>query len=747
SMEYLGRMDEQVKIRGYRIELGEIEQVLIQQAGIRDAAVIIRKDAAADPYICAYVVKTTEAEGLEPGEIKKALQRQLPDYMIPSRIIEVEKLPVTVNGKLDRRKLPEPVFSVGSEYTAPRNAEEAMLAEIFEQILGMERIGIDDSFFELGGNSLKAIGVISRVRSHGYSLSLLDLLKNSTVSALADCLKTVESGQARTQEVLDVHALNEQLEQLIGEEVRVLVDESGQETAVFVKDEVYVLSKEEMINRIQDSHPLLVPTVLLPFSIYQDLHIADGSGLDRLMDKHYPADVNHYVQLASDRMKEYASNWLAQPEVTRYPLSSIQKVSFILGVRSSYAELNFDRRLDVGRLEQALLQMLRLHPLLRSKIDIRPDSEHIVVVDVPSAVRIPLVDLTYMSKQMKGIITDGVRQLYRAFYEEERYTGDSLSHGLILLKKNEGSFTLLMPCTHLIFDGMSNESFCNQLLACYEDSESARDQEVQPYDYFNYIQQTGMGPRHITEDEIINTLELDLFAAAVRNYRHMTQGVTFRTVEYQFNMRDLDISGSQEQMWRLSGEIYTAVMRFFFPEAQIPVFVVHTGRKLMEQEYYDYIGEFIDLLPCVIDTGRDAALHENITNKIDFLRAHNINIASLLDNKAIQSNYPNVAAALSTVDLHHMNIPSYNYLAIYNHLQGAVLEDPNRITRTEHESDAFTFEHTSTNVVMIGETIYISTMCKEGCETELEDYLAGILQHMQGSQQYAQKIPVYEFIR
>ncbi|MCL6459236.1 MAG: amino acid adenylation domain-containing protein, partial [Gorillibacterium sp.] len=150
SMEYLGRMDEQVKIRGYRIELGEIEQVLIQQAGIRDAAVIIREDAAAEKYICAYVVKTA-AEGLEPTELKKALQRQLPEYMIPGHIVALEKLPVTVNGKLDQKRLPEPVLSTGSEYTAPRNGEEAMLAEIFEQVLGVERIGIDDSFFELGG--------------------------------------------------------------------------------------------------------------------------------------------------------------------------------------------------------------------------------------------------------------------------------------------------------------------------------------------------------------------------------------------------------------------------------------------------------------------------------------------------------------------------------------------------------------------------------------------------------------------
>ncbi|HEU4963916.1 MAG TPA: non-ribosomal peptide synthase/polyketide synthase [Bacilli bacterium] len=187
TIEYLGRIDEQVKIRGFRIELGEIETALLKIEQIRDAAVIARVDEAGDKAICAYLVSD---EPIQLSDIRAALNRSLPDYMIPAHMMQIESLPVTRNGKLDRRALPEIEASSDRDYVAPRNDVEATLCRIFSETLGAETVGATDSFFELGGDSIKAIRIVSKMRSEGYSLSVKEIMSRHTVEAIAFAVVT-----------------------------------------------------------------------------------------------------------------------------------------------------------------------------------------------------------------------------------------------------------------------------------------------------------------------------------------------------------------------------------------------------------------------------------------------------------------------------------------------------------------------------------------------------------------------------
>lgn len=187
SIEYLGRMDDQVKIRGFRIELGEIESVLRKQENIIDVAVIIRKDKSNENAICAYVVMK---EKLKAEQLKEKLRKELPEYMIPVYIKQLEKIPTTANGKLDKRNLPE-IESVSTvEYQEPRTLEEIAVSESFMEVLGVARAGAYDNFFELGGDSIKAIRIVSKMRGKGYSISVKDVMKERVVERIAKQAKT-----------------------------------------------------------------------------------------------------------------------------------------------------------------------------------------------------------------------------------------------------------------------------------------------------------------------------------------------------------------------------------------------------------------------------------------------------------------------------------------------------------------------------------------------------------------------------
>ena len=181
QLQYLGRADEQVKIRGYRIELGEVQTALSALDGVEQAVVIARDDRPGDKRLVGYVTGSAD-----PATMRTALAERLPAYMVPAAVVKLEALPLTVNGKLDKRALPAPVYQDGDHYRAPASAVEEILAAIYAQVLGVERVGADDSFFDLGGDSLSAMRLIAAVNSGlNAGLSVRTLFEAPTVALLA----------------------------------------------------------------------------------------------------------------------------------------------------------------------------------------------------------------------------------------------------------------------------------------------------------------------------------------------------------------------------------------------------------------------------------------------------------------------------------------------------------------------------------------------------------------------------------
>ncbi|OME97831.1 hypothetical protein BK129_30825 [Paenibacillus amylolyticus] len=187
TLEYLGRKDEQLKIRGYRIEIGEIEAALDQMDGVREAVVVPRKDQDEQVYLCAYCVPVEEKT--TGSQLRSGLLRILPEYMVPSQIIIMSQLPLTPNGKVDKKALPEPeeAKAARTSYVAPRTQMEEDMVEIWQEVLGVSQVSIDDHFFELGGHSLKAMNLIQLVRAKlKVELTLQVIFKNPVLETLAD---------------------------------------------------------------------------------------------------------------------------------------------------------------------------------------------------------------------------------------------------------------------------------------------------------------------------------------------------------------------------------------------------------------------------------------------------------------------------------------------------------------------------------------------------------------------------------
>jgi hypothetical protein len=191
GIEYLGRNDTQVKIRGFRIELGEIEAQLLRHPQVKEAVVVVREYEQRDKRLVAYVIPRDCADReavLEVEDLRAHLKAWLPEYMIPAAFITLEHLPLTANGKLDRAELPSPGASsaLSNQYQAPQGALEEILASIWQSLLQVPKIGRQDNFFDVGGNSLLIIPLVHRVNAATQrGLTVMDLFKFPTISELA----------------------------------------------------------------------------------------------------------------------------------------------------------------------------------------------------------------------------------------------------------------------------------------------------------------------------------------------------------------------------------------------------------------------------------------------------------------------------------------------------------------------------------------------------------------------------------
>ncbi|MDR6226882.1 non-ribosomal peptide synthetase [Desmospora profundinema] len=190
NIQFLGRIDHQVKIRGHRIELDEVTGRLLQHPAVRDGAVIARQDGDVSHSLCAYLVAAGE---WQVSELRRHMAESLPDYMIPAHFVEVEALPLNPNGKLDRRALPEPgVAKTEQAFVPPATAAEKLLVEVWQNVLGVERIGTLDNFFEWGGDSIKAIHILARLNRKGWQLEWNDLFKHPTIREVAPLMRRTD---------------------------------------------------------------------------------------------------------------------------------------------------------------------------------------------------------------------------------------------------------------------------------------------------------------------------------------------------------------------------------------------------------------------------------------------------------------------------------------------------------------------------------------------------------------------------
>ena len=576
NIEYLGRKDDQVKIRGFRIELGEIAHKMMNNPLIQDAVVLVREKNG-DKYLCGYIVGS---KGINVDDIRAQLSDSLPDYMIPASIIKLDSLPVTVSGKLDQKALPVPEFSGAQAYIEPLSIEEKDIVAAFEKIFGITSIGTRAGFFELGGDSIKALRIAALLTEKGYEISMPDIIRYQSPKKLAS---------------------------------RLQIDQSYNKSVEIEQPNEKMISYESM---------------------------------SKLMKAVYLAG------------EEYSRSILDSDVEEVLAIIPVQKMSYDLGVRS--ISMIFDLpSMDVSDIRRAWNVLIKIHSLLRSSLTHTNELKHTTIYTANSAVDIPAVDLSHIDPKEASTVTTHVLQSLDQYDFDEYYRGNYLANFPIIFKIDDYCCKLVFVSSHLIFDGFSAEVLLRDIYEIHHGGEIISMQELPRYnDYISMIQKE---PKGISEKELIEHLNLAEFSEC---FNLITNKVNeeLESINFSYRLAD-DINLSNEEIMLLAEHLYVEALRFTLGYDKIPLLAVHSGRGYEGYSFENHIGEFLDVIPMVIDAEQKEGISKKMSALLKYVRNHNINMATLVYEP--KPAFKNVQRLLSRVDLRNLNIPAYNYVGMY----------------------------------------------------------------------------------
>ncbi len=619
---FIGRLDFQIKIRGFRVELGEIENHIKNMPEIKEVVVISQKDKTGSLYIAAYYTAGRKADGaaygIEPAQIREFLSDKIPDYMIPSRMKRMESLPLNLNGKINRSALPviEEAKDGLSGYAAPRTEAERIILEKMQDVLDNAGIGIKDDFFKFGGQSIKAIALVQSLSKAGIKLRVNEIFQHPTVEELA--------------------ALPE-LKHLHRKDAGLKPDAREEEISL-----CSVVLNEQQVSGLAE-------------------HV--GNTCDMI-----------------SRMV------LSANKISQFPLSPVQRAHSAFGSNISGFTASLKGGLDEQEVRRLIMKIIRDNQLLHCVIEEdgiplwnECDLSLLTSLLIKS---IPYLDLREYNGQTKELI---IEKLCSSILLSP-YRKGYLPWRLCCLRCNQDTHFVIWGFDHTAFDGMSAEVIRHQIesgasliLNEGEDFNTRLENEGSCGKYQDYVSLLAKGPEGISEKEIIELFSLNHWSEknlALMESLDKIPDRDGREIEIRIPLKGTEIQDS----WRLAFDLTVRLLSEYTGVSEIPLALVHYGRSYGDKDYYNCVGEFLDIIPLLTGEKEDES---RIPELLKQCRLNSVNFLSLLFDESLSAKFVKIADLLA---------PSYKAagqlkrLALFN-FQGFVSKEEKNAFRSSAEDE------------------------------------------------------------
>jgi amino acid adenylation domain-containing protein/non-ribosomal peptide synthase protein (TIGR01720 family) len=651
SLEFVGRKDFQVKVRGFRIELGEIESCLVQHPAVREAVAVARALENDDKQLVAYV---TQDAVVSVEALRAHLRATLPDYMIPAAIVCLEALPLTPNGKVDRNALPAPSVAALQQaaYESPRNNTEQLIADLWQELLGVPQVGRGDSFFDLGGNSMLLIRMLSRLQERGVTLSVTDVYQRRTVAALSEASATTVPNlhdwlqrNRWTHEQLTLDAGVRAIAVLI-------VDPCEQPRLEDLKATLALVDKAALPDYVQvcDDIGGLAASLKRSMSDPKAMraHVGRMSGtrgsgkvrtmlraaMDWIRGKHRQhgadQDVRRVIasllqrapvdeQLASKRLRAQLDAYQGSISQAQrgecFQFSPIQQHLAEWQERDGVECIAVTGWYSTDELTQAFAQLASEQDLLRSVADLAGLNWQLLAADAMKHAVVPAIDARHLGeeqlqRQMKQII-DTLRAA----------RGRSpLPYLAAWVSASDTRHYLLLVVDHLVWDGVSATAMQRRLSELLRGAVASKCASAT---YRDYVIET----RRVRDPQALAPLRQQLQQDEVAEAMRATQRVLEANARLPLQTVRLEVPLTTDG--HAAEQAFACFKRWVLRLTGLGSFGMvlnHYGRQLGDKTYFDHVGLFLDKIPLVATA--ETRLEE-LTGKATLLQQHCINYVGM----------------------------------------------------------------------------------------------------------------------
>ena len=618
TIEYLGRNDFQVKLRGFRIELGEIESLLIGYVGVREAAVLVREDVDDQPRLVAYCLTDDE---LPIASLRDYLAAWLPDYMVPAAFVRMRDWPLTSSGKLNRKILPAPEEGAYAreKYMPPQGASERVIAALWEELLGLERVGRDDHFFDLGGHSLLMLRMIRQLSEKGIALAIQDVYRLGTVAAIA---AEIEASKIDPHDWLRARQWNHADGIVDGQRVLWLAPINDQDT--------FRAFKRILPRCVPSLRPQRIVSAVDPAAARAEA--SSGCSANQ-MGTVATADMDRRLDDLSDALRGIESAFAAADIVEALPFAATHRETLQWTTRDGLHVIPLPGWWSSDELRRAFAQAIRDHEMLRLSVDIGAGTLRVLgrlsgdTVDTLAfdAERLAWIDLRGLSAGDADRMLTRIDPLLRAAKARSR-----LSYAAALITRSDTDHLLALYGDHLTWDGQSFGVIGEAILGALT---GAATFAPRPYREFIAACNQTHDP-HVLE-RIAAEFDAPRLAETVRD---TTAALAARAVlrPQVIGARIPLVSGAApaEQAFALFRRFVSRITGL----ERFGMVLTHHGRQLGERSHFGQIGLFVDKIPILVDTHTtlDAAmrrvglLHRDGVRYVDWQRSGDARVAGTL---------------------------------------------------------------------------------------------------------------------
>ena len=618
TIEYLGRNDFQVKLRGFRIELGEIESLLLGYAGVREAAVLAREDAPGQPRLVAYCLSDDEASS---ASLREYLAARLPDYMVPAAFVRMRDWPLTSSGKLDRKALPAPDEDAYARnaYAPPQGATERAIASVWEELLGLERVGRDDHFFDLGGHSILMLRMIRSLAEQGISLGIQDVYRLGTVAAIA---AEVEAAKIDAHEWLRSRGWNYADGVVDGQRALWLAPADDDSVRAF----------KRMLPRCA---PATCPQRIVFAADPTAARAQAESTRSKSSAKASGAIAMEEAALGGldDALRRFEPAILAADVVETLPFAATHRETLQWATRDGLHVVALPGWWSPEELRNAFARAIRDHDMLRVSVDIETQTLRVLgkrVGDGDEAFafdpeRIAWIDMRRLSADAADRSLSRIHASLSAAKARSR-----LSYAATLISRSDTEHLLVVYGDHLAWDGQSFGAIGETILAALTGTTA-----VVPRPYREFLAVCNRTHDSALLDRLAAAFDAPRLAAAVRD---TTASLVARAV------RPPQVVGARiplksgiapaEQAFALFRRVVSRIVGL----DRFGMVLTHHGRQLGESNYFGQVGFFVDKIPILVQetTTLDSAmrlvgsLHRDGVRYIDWQRTGDIRVTGTL---------------------------------------------------------------------------------------------------------------------